>query len=707
MHDVPAPPPSATFAALALRSARVLLLITAVAFPALGVLARHGGFQEDIRLRLPILGVVLTALAGSYLSQRVKNNLRWWLIALVYLITAHEAYLLFVNQLNPLLIVASLLLMSGFIATASYTLTDTRQLAAYLVFANVCMIVACASATAPATSPALLAFAHLTLTLFAYVAVNNQMTIMKELVTSRELLQRDIERRQEVEERLRASERKAQSLLEAIPDVLLRVDREGVVREVSNQRTPGRDAVVAIAENEALNRIAESSGKIRLDSALATAFASGDVVSTSCSVRGTERRQHAELRAIATSAEEALVVVRDVTREKAFEEGLRTSDRLVALGTLAGGIAHEINNPLSYVSGNISYALEEFEHRADGRSDVPSALTALHEARDGAERIGNIVAALKQFTEPEADKLGPVDVNEIVHSALRMSKSQLSDTELTVELTAVPKVKANASRLLQVVLNLVTNAVQALPDRPKQQNHVWIRTAAEGPLGVVLEVRDNGCGIPRERLTRIFDPFYTTKVKSVSTGLGLYLCQRFVTSFEGTLSVESEVGSGTTFRVTLLPAQGSAKTPPNGKTPTVGALRVLIVDDEALVARSVARMLKDYTSVIAGSGSEALTLCAQGDFDMILCDMMMPGMDGSEFFAALSRARPELLDRVVFMTGGAFTDQATSFLANHKNRWLQKPVRREWLLDAAAALQRESALMRCALPLDAAGSAGS
>ncbi|HEY6557786.1 MAG TPA: ATP-binding protein [Polyangiaceae bacterium] len=702
MHAISPPSPSARLDALALRSSRVLLAITAITFPAFGFLARRGGFQEDIRLRLPIVAVVLLALAGSYVSANVRKGLRWWLVGLVYLITAHDAYLLVVNQLNSLLIVASLVLMSGFIATASYTLTDKRQLAAYLVFANLCMGVACACVTQPATSPLLLASAHLTLTLFAYVAVNNQMTILKELVQSRELLQRDIERREEVEARLRASERKAQSLLEAIPDVLLRVDRAGTVLEVSNQRPQGRDAVVAVTENEALSRIAESSAKLRLDSALAKAFVSGDVVSTSCSVRGTERRQHAEVRAIATSADEALVVVRDVTREKAFEERLRTSDRLVALGTLAGGIAHEINNPLSYVSGNISYALEEFQNRADGKADVTGAVTALHEARDGAERIGNIVAALKQFTEPEADKLGSVDVNDVVHSALRMSKSQLSHTELTLELASVPKVQANASRLLQVVLNLLTNAVQALPDRPKHQNRVWLKTSAAGPLGVLLEVRDNGCGIPRDRLTRIFDPFYTTKMQSVSTGLGLYLCQRFVTSFGGTLSVESVDGNGATFRVALAPMLAGTKAPQNGSAPTTIPLRLLIVDDEPLVARSVARMLRDYSSTIAGGGAEALALCAQRDFDMILCDMMMPGMDGSEFFAALRDARPELLDRVIFMTGGAFTDQATSFLANHKNRWLQKPVRREWLLDAAAALQTESMVTRCAHPLAAA-----
>jgi CheY-like chemotaxis protein len=214
---------------------------------------------------------------------------------------------------------------------------------------------------------------------------------------------------------------------------------------------------------------------------------------------------------------------------------------------------------------------------------------------------------------------------------------------------------------------------------------------------LLLEVEDNGCGIPPAQLGRIFDPFYTTKSETLSTGLGLYLCQRFVASFGGSLSVKSEEGRGARFSVLLRPALEKAAPKREPLPPSVHAMRVLIVDDEPLVARSVARMLKDCVSTLAASGPEALSLCSQNEFDMILCDMMMPGMNGSEFFEALRDVRPELAGRVVFMTGGAFTDQTTAFLANHTNPWLQKPVSRDWLLDAAEQLRRESVKLERAL----------
>lgn len=684
--------------ALALRSARVLCAVSAVVYPLFGHLSLRQGFREDIRLRYVILAAILLAWAGSHWSEWVKKRLLACMMVILCAISAHNALLLVDNRLHPLKFVAAIVTMTASVAMASLMLTKPRHLAFYLGFANVCVLWACAVTREPLFNPAILLLAHLTLTVFVYVAGSNHIVTLQRLVASQALLEQDIERRENVEAALRESERRAQSLLEAIPDVLLRVQRDGTVLDVSNHRGHALEAAFGSMRAQKLRTLAKDSGKIRLDSALDRAFDSSDVAAASCEVQGTEQRRHAEIRAIATSQTEALVVVRDVTQEKAFEERMRTADRLMALGTLATGLAHEINNPLSYVAGNLSYAIDEVEARMGGSAELRGTVTALREARDGAERIGNIVAGLKQFTEPDADQLVPVDVNETVRSALRMMRAQLClNTEVTLELAPVPLAHANATRLLQVVLSLVANAIQALPDRPKPHNLIKICTSQAGPTELVLEVQDNGCGIPAAQLGRIFDPFYTTRVGTLSTGLGLYLCQRFVASFGGTLSVESQEGKGARFIVVLRPALEQRAPKRLSPAPAAHEMRVLIVDDEPLVARSVARMLKDCLSTIAASGAEALSLCSQNEFDMILCDMMMPGMDGSEFFGALRDLRPDLAGRVVFMTGGAFTDQTTAFLAKHTNPWLQKPVNRDWLLDAVQQLRRDSVKLERAL----------
>ncbi|MCU1280788.1 MAG: Sensor protein, partial [bacterium] len=195
---------------------------------------------------------------------------------------------------------------------------------------------------------------------------------------------------------------------------------------------------------------------------------------------------------------------------------------------------------------------------------------------------------------------------------------------------------------------------------------------------VVIELSDNGVGIPAEIIGRIFDPFFTTKAVGVGTGLGLAICQRIVTDMGGELTVESEVGKGTTFRVALPIARNEPCEAPAPVEPLPRAARrgrILVVDDEELVLRSVQRNLAKEHDVVAMLAAEAaLALCAGGEkFDLILCDLMMPNMTGMDFHRELSRVAPEQASRMIFLTGGAFTAKARHFLSETPKEHIEKP----------------------------------
>ena len=256
--------------------------------------------------------------------------------------------------------------------------------------------------------------------------------------------------------------------------------------------------------------------------------------------------------------------------------------------------------------------------------------------------------------------------NEIRHRA-----------QLVKRYGVVPSVKANEARLGQVFLNLIVNAAQSLPEGRAEHNEICVSTRLEGKR-VIVEVSDTGAGIPHEIIGRIFDAFFTTKPVGVGTGLGLAICHRLVTDIGGELTVQSEVGKGTTFRVALPVADEPERkvAPPVEQVPGTGRRgRILVVDDEELVLHSVQRMLfKEHDVVAVSAATEALALCARGDaFDVILCDLMMPDMTGMDFHRWLSGVAPQLANRLIFMTGGAFTAKAQQFLAETPNEHIEKP----------------------------------
>jgi CheY-like chemotaxis protein/anti-sigma regulatory factor (Ser/Thr protein kinase) len=233
-----------------------------------------------------------------------------------------------------------------------------------------------------------------------------------------------------------------------------------------------------------------------------------------------------------------------------------------------------------------------------------------------------------------------------------------------------------------VVVNLLTNALDAFPQRSSDQNLIRIATRPTRDA-VQIEVQDNGLGIPEAARERIFDPFFTTKAPGVGTGLGLYLCHQYVAAAGGSIDFETREHEGTTFRVTLPLAHTHRALSIEPVAPTLPPSRILIIDDDALVARSLARMLRGHELVLASDGESALWECLSRDFDLILCDLMMPRLDGAGFYTALRDHRPRLAARVVFMTGGAFTSDTRAFLDGVPNPCLEKPIPVAQLFEAA------------------------
>lgn len=385
-----------------------------------------------------------------------------------------------------------------------------------------------------------------------------------------------------------------------------------------------------------------------------------------------------------------LVIDADITGKKTLETQLMVSDRMASVGTLAAGVAHEINNPLAAVMGNLDYIAESLSRITTG--DVASMSpgmrdawirdeikTPLDDAMEAAQRVRFIVRDLKIFSRsPNDAERGPVNVETIMESSLRMAWNEIRHrANLVKRYGRVPEVEGNEARLGQVFLNLVVNAAQSLPTGQAEQNEIGVTTRVEGEH-VIIEVSDTGVGIPPQIIGRIFDAFFTTKAVGVGTGLGLAICQRIVTDMSGTLTVESELGKGTTFRVSVPIARKTERDviAPTVQLPVTGRRgRILVVDDEQLVLRSVRRILSQEHDVLAMvSAEEALVLCAGGEkFDLILCDLMMPDMTGMDFHRELLLVDPEQADRMIFITGGAFTEKARAFLSETPKEHLEKP----------------------------------
>jgi PAS domain S-box-containing protein len=373
---------------------------------------------------------------------------------------------------------------------------------------------------------------------------------------------------------------------------------------------------------------------------------------------------------------------RDVTARKEMETQLMRADRLAALGTLLAGIAHEMNNPLAYVMLGIEQAFARVDELG---GESPAAIRlreVLEDVRTGTARVAAVVRQLRVTSRPDTSDQGVVDVGAALQSALRIAGNEIRHrARLRTELGEMAEVDGSAQRLEQVFLNLLVNATQALPEgRP--DNEIGVLLYRSGADRIVVEISDNGHGIAPDLLPRIFDPFFTTKAVGVGMGLGLSICHGIVTGHGGTIDVDSEVGRGTRFRVSL-PVRGTAvpgdapieRSAPLAASPT-RRRRILVVDDEPALGGMIQRMLREDCDVdVVSDGRQGLVrLCdPEVAYDTVLCDLMMPEMTGMELHALVAERKPGVEKRFVFMTGGAFTQRAAEFLATMRNPRLDKP----------------------------------
>jgi PAS domain S-box-containing protein len=370
----------------------------------------------------------------------------------------------------------------------------------------------------------------------------------------------------------------------------------------------------------------------------------------------------------------------DVTERRAMQAHMVLADRMASVGTLAAGVAHEINNPLAFVIGNLDLVAEAIQRsRNGGADDLGAAGELLREAREGAERVRKIVRDLKIFSRADEDRRVPLDPRRVLDLAVNVAAPQVRyRARIVKDYGDVPNVEADEARLGQVFVNLLVNAAHAIPEGQADRHTIGISTLTNPDGSAVIEIRDTGSGIPVDVLGHVFDPFFTTKPIGVGSGLGLSICHGIVTALGGEISVESEVGRGSIFRVVLPPGRARAVPEPDAREVPGARVerrrRILVIDDEPLIGKVIRRILLEHDVTIAHGGKEGLARVTSGEpFDLILCDLMMPEMTGMDLHAELSRSMPELLHRVVFMTGGVFSSTAKAFLDRVPNERLEKP----------------------------------
>jgi PAS domain S-box-containing protein len=500
-----------------------------------------------------------------------------------------------------------------------------------------------------------------------------------------------------IERQLRTRERWFSTSMRSIADAVIAVDLAGKITFMN----PAAETLVALTHEEAQGRSAhevlrllDAESQLQHDTPLDRALRERRVIEVPEAILQTAGHFQ---RIIADSAAPvldngellgAVMVFRDVTEQKRLQKQLEIADRLASLGTMAAGVAHEINNPLFVVFANAGLVLEELTGAlsapALGEGGAARHARAIKEAIDmqreilsAASRITRIVADLGAFSRPEPQGSGSVDVRDAIEWAIRSTAHEFRHrARLSTTLAKVARVDADETRLGQVLVNLLINAAHAIAPGNVEGNQVSITTREDEAGCVVIEISDTGSGIPPDALNKIFEPFFTTKPVGLGTGLGLSICHGIVASMGGALSVVSSTEKGTTFKLQL-PA-GATQEPSVSLSPQAVAVerrgRFLIIDDEEMVLNAVARILNHHEIVCMAHAREGLDRLKSDDrFDIVFCDLMMPSMTGIEFYEELLVSRPEIASRVVFLTGGAMTSKAAEFLRIVPNERVQKP----------------------------------
>ena len=402
---------------------------------------------------------------------------------------------------------------------------------------------------------------------------------------------------------------------------------------------------------------------------------------------------------------------------QAMSTRLEEAEHLASLGRVAAAVGHEINNPLAFVVLNLDQSLAQLRALGELAAEISATAAAaavnsgkgeitasadtmsgrlagvvsmLETSQGGLERIRRTVGNLQRLSRPDDEERGPVDIAKVLDQSIAMAWNQIRHrARFVTNLDQIPLIKGNAVALEQVFLNLLVNAVQAIPEGNAEGNEIRVTTRSSANE-IVVEIRDSGSGIAPDLQERIFEPFFTTKPAGVGTGLGLFISRQTVTDHGGRVEIESQIERGTAFRVFLPWSDTDAASPEPSPSPTGASVtqparrgRVLVIDDEPAIGAAIrAALREEHEVVVAHRAADALARLVDGEsFDLLLCDLVMPDVGGPEVYATVAEKWPHLTGRLVFMTGGAFTAATGDFVDRVRPFVFPKPFRLDELRD--------------------------
>ena len=376
-------------------------------------------------------------------------------------------------------------------------------------------------------------------------------------------------------------------------------------------------------------------------------------------------------------------VCKDITEEKQIREHLLQSEKMAAVGGLVSGVAHELNNPLTGVVGFSELLLK-------GQQD-PKLKKSLQRIHDEANRAARIVGNLLAFARKHRPESVMADINAVLEKTLDLRAYELRVNKIKV-VTAfapgLPKTLADPNQLVQVFMNLITNAEQAMRDA-HGKGTLTITSAMAG-TSIRVDIRDDGPGIAPGLIQKIFDPFFTTKPVGQGTGLGLSICQGILKEHGGTIEAASQPGEGTMFSVALPVVEGAPARPETEPLPErrVEPGAVLVVDDEPFIRDLVDFLLsgRGHTVDAADGGLAALEKIRSRAYDLVVSDLKMPELDGRELFARIKTEHPDLARKVLFISGDTVSTDTQAFLADAGQPYVLKPFRANDLIREAELL---------------------
>lgn len=398
----------------------------------------------------------------------------------------------------------------------------------------------------------------------------------------------------------------------------------------------------------------------------------------------------------------AVIALRDVAERRRLERRLLAAERLAAVGTMAAGMRHEINNPLSFVLANVGHALSVLRDAVARGAEVdPEIVSALEDAAHGADRVRNIVDVLRPIAQGDQGTREAVEVATLVDGAVRASAHALRHhAQLVVEEGSTPPLLADRGQMTAALVALLLGAASRVGEGRALDSVIRIRSRSDAMGRATIEVHDDGPVLGDVERARMFDPF--AAAGNATAGVELAVAHRTILAHGGEIDVHSGQDEGTTVRVTLPAHKGErADSAPKVAAPVAPVAagtssarpRVLVVDDEPAIGRALARILTPQHEVeVEIDARAALKRLAGGDhFDAILCDLMMPAMSGMELYDQLGAVSGALRDRIVFLTGGAFTARSETFLRDVRNPCLSKPFSRAAVVEAVKLVAPRSA----------------